>query len=127
LQLAGIGDQLANFLNGGGLGNYAKTTLVIVGVALILYALYNGVRHFFSSPPRIGKAVLEGIVLIVVAVAFLISPFRTGVLNGAGNLANSLIGTHWGQGALPAHTRTIPPEQATSLTISVPIGINLER
>lgn len=91
--VAGIGDQLNTFITGGGIGTYVQAILILLGVFLLLYALYLVVKNAVSSPPKVGRGVIEGFGAVVAAVLCLAAPARTGIFNLGGAIASAIFDT----------------------------------
>lgn len=91
--IAGIGDQLDTFINGGGIGTYLKALFLLAGVGLLIYAMYLFVKNAVSNPPKIGRGVIEAAGAILVAVLLLVAPARTTTFNYGGNAASAVFKT----------------------------------
>ncbi len=111
--IAGLGDQLNNFLTGGGIGTYVKDLFFLGGIALLIFAVVLVAKHAFSSPPSLGRGIKEGLVALLVAVVLLVPAVRGNILNGGEAGVNKLIDTFKSSGnnngALPAPNQ--PPSQ----------------
>ena len=105
--IAGIGSTFETFVNGGGIGTYVKTALLLLGIALILAAVVAVAKNVLQTPPRIAKGVGEAFISILVATVVLVPGLTADIGNGGQDIVSGIFTTiqnfSHGQAAPPAN------------------------